>query len=49
MLLVWVEAFTFFAEIVLVLFPTVATTVTAVPSATAIVVCVVAVAIFEES
>jgi len=46
-LLCRVEALTFFTVTVLVLVPTLATTVTAVPSATAIVVCVVAVAIFE--
>merc|ERR1719201_3104940 len=42
-----VKASTFFAVTVLVYFPTDATTVTAVPSATAIVVAVVAVAIFD--
>jgi len=46
-LLCRVEALTFFAVTVLVFVPTLATTVTAVPSATAIVVLVVAVAIFE--
>jgi len=46
-LLCRVEALAFFAVTVLVFVPTLATTVTAVPSATAVVVCVVAVAIFE--
>jgi uncharacterized membrane protein len=44
-----VEALTFFAVTVLVFVPTLATTVTAVPSATAIVVVVVAVTIFHET
>jgi len=46
-LLCRVEALAFFAVTVLVFVPTLATTVTTVPSATTIVVCVVAVAIFE--
>merc|ERR1719181_1287591 len=48
-LLCWVAAFTLFTVTVLVFFPTRAATVTAVPSATAIVVAVVAVAIFQET
>jgi hypothetical protein len=46
-LLCRVETLAFFAVTVLVFVPALATTVTAVPSATAIVVCVVAVTIFE--